>query len=100
VLLTFLTLAHPRAWRCNLVALLVPCLLLAECVWHRRPTFRVALAALALVGLACAWPTAGVGAAGWGLGAWLLLGKHFWGAVAAAGACVWCTAPRSPVLRT
>jgi hypothetical protein len=90
LLLVFLTLANPRAWRCNLVALLVPCLLLAEYVWHRRPGSRVALAALALVGLACAWPTAGVGTAGWGPGAWLLLGKHFWAAVAAAAACAWC----------
>jgi hypothetical protein len=95
VLLIFLTLAHPRAWRCNLVALLVPCLLLAEHVWRRRAGFRVALAALGVVGLACVWPTTGVGAAGWSPGAWLLLGKHFWGAVAAAGACVWCTATRA-----
>jgi hypothetical protein len=90
LLLIFLTLAHPRAWRCNLVALLVPCLLLAEHVWRRRAGFQVALAALVLVGLACAWPTAGVGAAGWGPVAWLLMGKHFWGAVAAAAACAWC----------
>jgi hypothetical protein len=100
VLLIFLTLAHPRAWRCNLVALLVPCLLLAEHAWHRRAGFRVALAALVGVGLACAWPTAGVGAAGWGLGAWLLLGKHFWGAVAAAAVCTWCLREQARRART
>jgi hypothetical protein len=89
LLLVFLTLAHPRAWRCNLVALLVPCVLLAEHVWHRRRGFRVALAALVVIGLACVWPTAGVGVAGWGPGAWLLLGKHFWAAALAAAACAW-----------
>src|SRR5262249_34363296 len=90
LLLIFLTLAHPRAWRCNFVALLVPCVLLAARVSRRRPGARVALAALSAPVLASAWPTDGLGARGWELGAWLLLGKHFWGAVVVAVACWWC----------
>ncbi|MCC6419865.1 MAG: DUF2029 domain-containing protein [Gemmataceae bacterium] len=90
VLLTFLTLAHPRAWRCNLVALLFPCTLLAIHVCRRRPGARVALAALAGLLVVCAWPTSGVGEAGWSVGGWVLLGKHFWGAVAVAAAGWWC----------
>ncbi len=90
LLLVFLTLVHPRGWRCNLVTLLVPCALLAERVWYRLPGWRVALAALFVLALACAWPTTGLGETGWSLGAWLLLGKHFWGAVAVAAACCWC----------
>ncbi len=92
LLLVLLTLAHPRAWRCNCTALLMPCVLLAEHVWRRRPGYPVAQAALTAVALACAWPTGGVGEAGWGLRSWLLLGKHFWGALAVAAACGWCAA--------
>jgi Glycosyltransferase family 87 len=95
LLLILLTVAHPRAWRCNYVALLAPCVLLAEQVWRRRPGAPVGLAALTVLALACAWPTGGVGEAGcWSLGAWLLLGKHFWAAVAVAVACWWCAAVR------
>ncbi|MCI0462032.1 MAG: DUF2029 domain-containing protein [Gemmataceae bacterium] len=90
VLLVFLTLAHPRGWRCNLVALIFPCALLAAHAWRRLPAAGVALAALALPVLAGAWPTAGVGHGDWTPGAWLLLGKHFWGAVAVTAACCWC----------
>jgi hypothetical protein len=90
VLLVLLTLAHPRAWRCNYTALLLPCVLLAEQVWRRRPRALIAGAALTAVTLACAWPTRGVGEGGWSIGAWLLLGKHFWAAGAAAMACLWC----------
>jgi hypothetical protein len=79
VLLIFLTLAHPRAWRCNLVALLFPCLLLAYQV--RRRGFRRALAALVLLFLAGAWPTRDLGTKGWSPLNWMLLGKHFWAAL-------------------
>jgi hypothetical protein len=89
LLLVFMTLAHPHAWRCNYVGLLVPAMLLAAQVWEGRPGSRVSLAALALVVLACAWPTGGVGSGGWGVGAWLLLGKHFWAGAAVALACWW-----------
>jgi hypothetical protein len=90
LLLVFLTLAHPRAWRCNFVTLLVPCVLLAEQIWRRRPGWRVACAALGALMLACAWPTGGVGVDGWSAGAWLLLGKHFWAAVAVSAAGIYC----------
>jgi hypothetical protein len=40
-----------------------------------------------LVLLACVCPTDGVGTAGWNLGAWILLAKHFWGGLAVALAC-------------
>jgi hypothetical protein len=90
LLLMLLTLVHPRAWRCNYTALLLPCVLLADQVWRRRPAALLALAALAALALACGWPTRGVGEGGWNVGAWLLLGKHFWAAVAVACACCWC----------
>jgi hypothetical protein len=88
LLLVLITLAHPRGWRCNFVALLPACLLLAAEVTERRR--RAAGAALAFVILACFCPTDGVGISGWSPGAWLLLGKHFWGAIAVAAACWWC----------
>src|SRR5262249_7418754 len=87
LLFLFLTLAHPRAWRCNFVALVLPCVLLAEQVRLRRPGWRVGLGALGLVVLACGWPTNGLGEEGWTWGAWLLQGKHFWGAVGLGAAC-------------
>jgi hypothetical protein len=87
LLLIVLTLAHPRAWRCNFVALLFPCVLLAERVWRRLPGAGAAMVALVFLMVVCAWPTNGVGEGGWTVGAWLLLGKHFWGAVAVGVAC-------------
>src|SRR6185312_9244459 len=93
ILFVFLTVAHPHAWRCNYVGLLFPAVLLAARVWQRRPGFPVCLAALGLVLLACAWPTNGVGRAGWSPAAWVLLGKHFW-AGAAVGLACWWTAPQ------
>jgi hypothetical protein len=90
LLLIFLTLAHPRAWRCNFVALLFPCALLAAHAWRRLPGSRAAVAALALLLVVGALPTGWVGEGEWTTGGWLLQGKHFWGAVAVAAACCWC----------
>ncbi len=87
VLLVFMTLTHPRAWRCNFVALLFPCLLLAARVVRRQPGWETALAALIGLFLAVLWPTSGVGVDGWSFAGWLLLGKHFWAALAVALAC-------------
>jgi hypothetical protein len=87
VLLIFLTLAHPRAWRCNFVALLFPCMLLGEQV-RRRPGLLRALAALGLLFAAGAWPTRDLAADSWSLLNWLLLGKHFWAALAIGLVCV------------
>jgi hypothetical protein len=89
VLLIFLTVAHPRAWRCNYVALLLPCMILGERLRRRFPGSWTGLAALALVALATVWPSAGAAADGWTLAGWLLLGKHFWAAVAVGAACWW-----------
>jgi hypothetical protein len=86
LLLIFLTLANPRAWRCNFVALLFPCMMLAQHVWHRRPGSLIGLLALGSVLLACAMPTHGIAEQGWSISGWLLLGKHFWGGVAVAAA--------------
>jgi hypothetical protein len=97
LLLIFLTLANPRAWRCNFVALLFPCLMLAKQAWRQEPGYRMGLAALGIVLLACAVPTHGLGERGWYLGRWLLDGKHFWAGVAVGGAC-WWTSRRSLAL--
>jgi Glycosyltransferase family 87 len=88
VLFIFLTLAHPRAWRCNFVALLFPCLLLAERRRRRLPGAFVDWAALGLMVLACVWPTRALEAEDWTLSGWLLLGKHFWAALAVGFACL------------
>jgi hypothetical protein len=88
-LLVFITLGQPRAWRCNFVALILPCILLAERVWRRRAGFRVSLAALVLLLFAGICPTHGIWEDTWTVGGWLLLGKHFWGAVAVGVACCW-----------
>jgi alpha-1,2-mannosyltransferase len=93
LLLVFLTLAHPRGWRCNYAAMLLPCTILASIVYERQPRWQWALCALAAMTVACAWPTDGVGEDGWSLWSWLLLGKHFWGAMAVGAAC-WWTRPR------
>ena len=88
VLLIFLTLAHPRAWRCNFVAMLFPCLLLAEQRRRRLPGAAVDWTALGLMMLACIWPTRGLETEEWTLPGWLLLGKHFWAALAVGFACL------------
>ncbi len=93
LLLIVLTLAHPRAWRCNFVALVFPCLMLAQHIWRQRPGYRIALTALGMLFLACVLPTHGLEEQGWSLYRWLLLGKHFWGGVAIAGACWWTCSP-------
>jgi hypothetical protein len=49
LLLVVMTLANPRAWRCDFVALLFPCLMLAQRVWQRRPGSRIAFTALGMV---------------------------------------------------
>jgi Glycosyltransferase family 87 len=90
LLFTFLTLMQPRGWRCNFVAMLLPCLLLAkECILQ-GPHWRVAGLALTGMTLACALPTSGVSEVGWSWPAWLLIGKHFWGAAVVGAATWWC----------
>jgi Glycosyltransferase family 87 len=96
LLLLFLTLVHPRAWRCNFVALLLPCVFLVERARQRLPGWRAGLVALGLVLVACLWPTRGF-EDGWTFPGWLLLGKHFWGAVAVAAACGRCAALRQGI---
>jgi hypothetical protein len=89
LLLVFITLMNPRAWRCNFVALLFPCLMLAKQIRQREPGYRMGLIALAIALLACALPTHGLGEHGWNWGRWLLDGKHFWAGLAVGAACWW-----------
>jgi hypothetical protein len=96
VLLVFLTLAHPRAWRCNFVALLFPCLLLAERRRRRLLGAAADWAALGIVLIACVWPTRELENEGWTLSGWLLLGKHFWAALAVGLACLRDTSSSLP----
>jgi hypothetical protein len=90
LLFIFLTLVHPRAWRCNFVALLFPCVLLADFARRRVAGSRACLGAMAALALACVLPTANTGQEGWTLAGWLVLGKHFWAAVIVAAACWRC----------
>jgi hypothetical protein len=87
LLLLFMTLATPRGWRCNFVALIFPCVLVAEELLRERSRFLIGGIAFGVVLFACVCPTDGVGEHQWSFLAWLLLGKHFWGAAAIAGAC-------------
>jgi hypothetical protein len=84
LLLVVMTLANPRAWRCDFVALLFPCLMLAQRVWQRRPGSRIAFTALGMVILRAAYAWYGRARLG---PVPMALGKHFWGGVAIAGAC-------------
>lgn len=87
LLLVFVTLASPRAWRCNFVALFLPSALVAERIGQRGPGRFWYASALFAVLLATLWPTNGVGEGSWNLGSWVILGKHFWGAVVLGVAC-------------
>jgi hypothetical protein len=89
LLMIFLTLAHPRAWGCNFVALAPAAALLADAVCRRAPGWRAALGSLALVAGVCAMPKSGGPAAAWSWARWLHQGKDFWAALAVAGACGW-----------
>jgi hypothetical protein len=93
LLFVFLTLAQPRGWRCNFVLMLLPCLLLARVVSTRGRQWPVAALALASMTLACALPTHNLSEHGWSFAVWLLLGKHFWGALAVGAATWWCCRP-------
>jgi alpha-1,2-mannosyltransferase len=88
LLFVFLTLAQPRGWRCNFVAMLLPCLLLAKQVLNHGEHWPFAALGLACMTVACAVPTNGLNEDGWNWLGWVLLGKHFWGA-AAVGAATW-----------
>ena len=96
LLFVFLTLAQPRGWRCNFVAMLLPCLLLARLVATRGRHWTVGALALASMTLACALPTYNLSEEGWSFPIWLLLGKHFWGALAVGAATWWCCRPSEP----
>jgi hypothetical protein len=100
LLLIFLTLVHPRAWRCNFVALVFPCVLLADRARQRLAGWPIGLVALGLVMVACTWPTRNLEEEGWTIHGWLLLGKHFWAAVAVALACWWSAPHRVKATRS
>jgi len=93
LLFTFLTLAQPRGWRCNFVAMLLPCLLLAREASTGGRHWRLAALALAGMTLACALPTNDLSEDGWSWPVWLLQGKHLWGAAAVGAATWWCRTP-------
>jgi hypothetical protein len=120
VLLIFMTLAHPCAWRCNFAPLLLPCVMLARHHRERRPGFRLSYAALVLLTVTWAWSLllgavdlaahwdrlTGWPAAlkvlkgddpdpGWTLALWLVQGAHFWTALFVGGACLWLFRARS-----
>jgi hypothetical protein len=89
LLLIFMTLANPRAWSCNFVGLVLPCLILAERACRRLPGGNLALAALGLMTLSVALPSPVADASCWSWTVWIGQGKAFWGAIAVAGACLW-----------
>ena len=88
LLFILMTLAHPRAWTCNFVALTPACFLLADRVCRRQPGWKISLAALFLVAGSCASWKSVAGDFSWT--GWIHQGKDFWTAVAVAGACCWC----------
>jgi hypothetical protein len=118
MLLLYMTLAHPSAWRCNFVALLLPCLVLAQNYYLRRSGYALSRAALILVALAWIWPALVLGVPllwtwtmitaettlldvlkakvvdpDWRFVVWMLQGAHFWVALLVGGACWWICRP-------
>jgi hypothetical protein len=87
LLFILLTLLQPRAWRCNFVALLLPCVLVARQICQRRAVC-TGLFALALCLLACLIPTDGQDKERWHFYNWLILGKHFWAAISLGVVCL------------
>ena len=85
VLLILMTLAHPRAWTCNFVALALPCFVLAHRICHRLPGWKVTLGALVLLILVRISAKCPIGEFSW-IG-WIHQGKDFWAALAVAGVC-------------
>jgi hypothetical protein len=92
LLMIFMTLAHPRAWGCNFVALTLAAALLANAVARRSPGWRVALGSLALLVIVCAAPKSTGPVADWSWVHWLHQGKDFWAALVVAEACAWTSA--------
>ena len=88
VLFVLLTLLHPRAWRCNFVALLLPCAVVVKHVWRQSRGFPFGFFALALCLVACVLPTDGQDTEHWHWYDWLMQGKHFWAAVVLGLACI------------
>jgi len=95
LLMIFMTLANPRAWGCNFVALTPAVVLLADAVCRRSPGWRAALGSLVLVVVVCAAPKSAGPAADWSWIRWIHQGKDFWAALAVAGACCWSHAWQS-----
>lgn len=89
LLFILITLVNPRAWTCNFVVLLLPCLLLARAVWRRQPGSTIALVPLALMTLASIVSTSYPEGHQWSWLVWLNQGRHFWSAVATGLACSW-----------
>jgi hypothetical protein len=77
------------AWRCNFVALILPCPLMAQHVYRRRQGFSISLAVLVAITLTWAWWPNFVLLKGdsWSAVLWLLQGAHFWIALLVAGTC-------------
>jgi hypothetical protein len=88
ILFILLTLLHPRAWRCNFVALLLPCAMVVKHVCQQSRGFRFGIFALAICLVACALPTDGQDTQNWHWYNWLVQGKHFWAAMTLGFACV------------
>jgi hypothetical protein len=112
LLLIFLTLANPCAWRCNFAAFLLPCMMLASHVYRRAPAAGHCARAVKLVALAWMWPVFIVAnlvrsyfngntdseslvrvvkgyepdAEWWGV-VWLLQGANFWVALYVGALC-------------
>jgi hypothetical protein len=89
ILFVFMTLVHPRAWRCNFVALILPAMILADVVLRRAPGWKWALAVLGGTCLVAILPGGTASSTDWSWLTWLIQGKHFWAATVMAGVCVW-----------
>lgn len=114
LLFILMTITHPCAWRCNFVALLLPCLVLAQHACNRETGFAMSRSVLILVAMAWIWPVLLTGAnlvrcwmtatadtdytnmfngrmpnENWSFAIWLLQGCHFWVAVMVGGVCCW-----------
>ncbi len=89
LLFIFMTVAHPRAWSYNYVALILPCMLLADRVSRRALGWQIAVVSLALIALVCACPKGNRCEPDWSWPRWFYRAKDIWGALVLAGVVTW-----------
>ena len=88
LLFIFMTLAHPRGWSFNYVALILPCMLLTVEVFRRSLDWKKALWTLTLLTVVCALPKCVNVVGDWSWPRWVYQSKDIWAVLLVAGVCI------------